>query len=66
MKGNWFDTSADIVNEATGQPVARIQRKLSGRELLGQQEYAVEVAGGVDKALMAAMCICMDEKNNES
>ncbi|CAI7615028.1 unnamed protein product [Penicillium pancosmium] len=67
MKGGWYDHSADIVNDKTGQTVARIDRKLlSGRDLVfGQQTYAVVVAPGVDAALIAALCICFDEKNNE-
>ncbi len=67
MKGNWFDSYADIVDESTGAIVARIDRKLlSGRDIFfGQQTYAVQVAPGADMALMAAMCICLDEKNNE-
>jgi len=68
MKGNFFDSAADIVDQKTGFVVGRINRKLlSGRDLLfGQQTYALTVAPGVDLALMVAMCICMDEKNNES
>ncbi|KAK0629506.1 tubby C-terminal-like domain-containing protein [Bombardia bombarda] len=68
MKGNWFDSAADIVDEKTGNTVARIDRKLlSGRDLLfGQQTYALTVAPNVDMALMVALCICMDEKNNET
>ncbi|KAJ5191923.1 uncharacterized protein N7498_010908 [Penicillium cinerascens] len=67
MKGGWYDHSADIVNHKTGQTVARIDRKLlSGRDLaFGQQTYAVIVAPGVDAALIAALCICFDEKNND-
>lgn len=67
MKGNWFDSAADIVDEKTNFVVGRIDRKLlSGRDLLfGQQTYALTVAPNVDLALMVAMCICMDEKNNE-
>lgn len=67
MKGGWYDHSADIVNEKTGQTVARIDRKLlSGRDFVfDQQTYAVIVAPGVDAALVAALCICFDEKNNE-
>ncbi|KAJ5630718.1 uncharacterized protein N7484_010818 [Penicillium longicatenatum] len=67
MKGGWFDHSADIVDDKSGQTVARIDRKLlSGRDLVfGQQTYAVVVAPGVDAALIAALCICFDEKNNE-
>ena len=47
--------------------VARVDRKmLSGNDILfGQQTYAVRVAPGVDMALIAALCICLDEKNNE-
>ena len=33
--------------------------------LIGKQMYGVEVAPGVDLALMAALCICLDEKTNE-
>ena len=67
MKGNWFDSAADIVDERNGAVVGRINRKLlSGRDLLfGQQTYALTVAPNVDMALMVALCICMDEKNNE-
>ncbi|KAL1845846.1 hypothetical protein Plec18167_009250 [Paecilomyces lecythidis] len=67
IKGGWFDHSADIVDEKTGHTVARINRKLlSGRDMIfGQQTYAVEVAPGIDAALIAALCICFDEKNNE-
>ncbi|ROT42192.1 hypothetical protein SODALDRAFT_326366 [Sodiomyces alkalinus F11] len=68
MGGNWFDTSADIVDESSGAVVARIDRKLlNAREWLGgQQTYALVVAPGVDMALMCALCICLDEKNNDS
>ncbi|KAH6959036.1 hypothetical protein FAVG1_03278 [Fusarium avenaceum] len=67
MKGSWFDFAADIFDKSTNTVVARIDRKLlSGRDVLfGQQTYALVVAPGVDMALMAALCICMDEKNNE-
>ncbi|GAB1315235.1 Tubby C-terminal-like domain-containing protein [Madurella fahalii] len=68
LKGNWFDTSAEIVDEATGATVARIDRKmLNARELVfGKQTYYLTVAPGADMALLAAMCICLDEKKNES
>ncbi|KAK9578432.1 hypothetical protein V6Z92_009107 [Aspergillus fumigatus] len=67
MKGNWLDTKVDIVDEATGAVVAQINRKLwQGREVFfDQQTYAVSVARGVDLALIAALCVCFDEKNNE-
>ncbi|KAL2169552.1 hypothetical protein VTG60DRAFT_5945 [Thermothelomyces hinnuleus] len=67
MRGNWFDTSADIVDAATGAVVARIDRKLfNARELLlGHQTYHVTIAPGADIALVVAMCVCLDEKRNE-
>ncbi|EFX00203.1 duf567 domain containing protein [Grosmannia clavigera kw1407] len=67
MSGNWFDTSASILDDSNGCTVARIDRKLcNGRQLLfGQQTYAVLVAPGVDLAVIAALCICLDEKDNE-
>lgn len=67
MSGNWLDTSANILDDSNGRAVARIVRQLfNGRQLLfGQQTYTVEVAPGVDMALIAALCICLDEKNNE-
>lgn len=66
MKGKFFDFTADIIDEAmNGMVVARIDRKLlSGKDIFfGQQTYGVHVAPGVDMALIAAMCICLDEKN---
>ncbi|CAN9207104.1 unnamed protein product [Alternaria alternata] len=68
MRGNFFDTQADILDEAQGGlVVARIDRKiLSGKDIFfGQQTYGVQIAPGVDMALIAALCICLDEKNNE-
>jgi alkaline phosphatase D len=67
MKGSWLDTSADIVDQASGATVARINRKLfNAREaIMGQQTYHVTVAPGVDMSLIVAMCICLDEKQNE-
>ncbi|KAJ9230289.1 hypothetical protein DTO207G8_8035 [Paecilomyces variotii] len=67
MKGNWLDNIVDIIDDHTGAVVARIDRKIfRGRELFfSKQTYGVVVAPGVDMALIAAMCICFDEKNNE-
>lgn len=68
MKGNFFDTRADITCETTGQVVATIDRKFfnSGEFFGSKQTYAVTVAPNVDMALIAAMCICLDERRNES
>lgn len=67
MSGNWLDSTADVVDKKTGGVVARINRELlSGRELFfGKETYAVAVAPGVDKSLIAALCICLDQKNNK-
>ena len=67
MKCNFLDTSAEIVDENTGATVARIDRKLFNlsEAFLGLQTYHLTVAPGVDMALLVAMCICLDEKNNE-
>ncbi|KAF9871038.1 duf567 domain protein [Colletotrichum karsti] len=68
MKGNWLSTSAEIVDTSNGQVVARIDRNaLKARDFFGgKQTYALTVAPGVDMALMAAMCICLDEKKNDN
>ncbi|KAK4247900.1 tubby C-terminal-like domain-containing protein [Corynascus novoguineensis] len=67
MKGDWFDTSADIVDASSGAIVARIDRQFfNARELLlGHQTYHVTIAPGADIALVVAMCVCLDEKRNE-
>ncbi|KAF2455905.1 tubby C-terminal-like domain-containing protein [Lineolata rhizophorae] len=67
MKGNFFDSRAEIVDESTGNLVAVIDRKfMNASELLfSQQTYALTVAPGVDMALMVAMCIALDEHRNE-
>lgn len=67
MTGNWLDTTADIVDAASGAVAARIDRKLfNARELLlGHQTYHVTIAPGVDVALIIAMCVCLDATQNE-
>lgn len=66
MKGNWLDTRGDIKDD-TGHVVARIDRKLlNARQLLFDQDsYGVVVAPGMDMAIVAAMCICLDDKAND-
>ncbi|KAJ0333688.1 hypothetical protein COL922a_010704 [Colletotrichum nupharicola] len=68
MKGNWLSTQADIVDSSTGQVLGRIDRNmLRARDFFGgKQTYALTVAPGVDMALMAALCICLDEKKNDN
>ncbi|KAG5747934.1 hypothetical protein H9Q72_007500 [Fusarium xylarioides] len=67
MNGSWHGYSANIVDTISDNVIARISRRLSGRDFLfGKQTYALEVRPGVDMALMVAMCICFDERNNEN
>ncbi|KAF2495288.1 DUF567-domain-containing protein [Lophium mytilinum] len=67
MKGDWLSTSGQIVDTSTGEVVATIDRKLlSGKDIFfGQQTYALTIAKGADMALMVAMCIALDEKNEK-
>lgn len=69
MKGNWRDSTADILDETRNVVVARITRKSMFKSFTtfatGQNEYGLTVAPGVDFALMAALCVCFDELNNE-
>ncbi|CAE6464152.1 unnamed protein product [Rhizoctonia solani] len=65
LRGSFFDRSAEVT--VNGQPVARISRQFlnSGELLFDQQTYYLTVAPGVDAAMMVALCVCMDEKQNE-
>ncbi|KAB8222965.1 tubby C-terminal-like domain-containing protein [Aspergillus novoparasiticus] len=67
MKGNWRSRKAAIVDAATGAVVAQIDRKrFNARQIFfHQQTYVVMVAPGVDLALITALCVCFDEKNND-
>ncbi|KAI5467914.1 tubby C-terminal-like domain-containing protein [Mariannaea sp. PMI_226] len=67
MKGNWLDYAAEIHDSKSNALVGRLSRKVfSAKDIIfDQQTYCLEVAPGVDMALMAALCICMDEKNND-
>lgn len=65
INGDWFDRSADIT--CAGQTVAHIGRSFFNvREIFAdKQTYFVKVAPGVDLTLIAALCVCLDEKENE-
>lgn len=67
MKGNFFDSKAEITCEGFPAPVATIDRqKWNLRDMVGgQQTYAVTVAPGVDMTLIAAMCVALDERQND-
>jgi uncharacterized protein YxjI len=68
MNGNWRDTTAEIVDAQSGAVAARIDRKVFNlREaVMDHQTYYLTVAPGVDVALMVALCVCLDEMQNES
>ncbi len=65
VKGDWLDRSATIT--MGGIVVATISRSfMNTRQIFGgQQTYYVTVAPGVDLSMMAAICVCLDEKENE-
>jgi len=65
VKGDWFDRSAKITMGDV--VVATIGRSFFNmREIFGdQQTYYVTVAPNVDLAMMAAICVCLDERENE-
>ncbi|WVQ77086.1 hypothetical protein IAR50_006769 [Cryptococcus sp. DSM 104548] len=66
LRGDFWGGSADI-SVVSGPVIAQISRDvMNAREIfVGHQTYYVAVAPGVDLALMAAMCICLDEMKNE-
>lgn len=66
MRGQFFDRSADITDEQ-GRVIAKIRREfVNMREVFaGNQTYGVEVAPGVDLALIAAIVVAVDEQRNE-
>ncbi|KAG7091161.1 hypothetical protein E1B28_010214 [Marasmius oreades] len=69
LRGDFFDRKASInLDTPDGPPVGHISRSFfNGREILfDQQSYCLTVAPGVDASLLAAICVCLDEKENEN
>ncbi|KAF5343433.1 hypothetical protein D9758_011858 [Tetrapyrgos nigripes] len=69
LRGDFFDRKASInLGSPDGPPLGHISRSfLNGREIIfDQQTYYLTVAPGVDAALLAAICVCLDEKENEN
>ena len=66
MAGSFFNKTATITNEATGEVVARIDRDFfnANQLLFDRQSYAVTVAPGVDMSLIVAMVVCLDERRD--
>jgi len=66
MKGGWLNFDAKIYNQASDEVAAVIQRQLTATDMLfGRQTYHVHVTPGYDLSVIAAMCICLDERKNE-
>jgi len=65
VKGDWFDRSASIT--FGGRPVAHISRSfMNYRQIFGdKQTYFVTVAPNVDLTMIAGLCVCLDEKEND-
>ena len=65
LKGDWTDRSAEIT--LNGRPVASIGRSFMnfGQLISDRQTYFVTCAPGVDLVLMAAICVCLDEREND-
>ena len=65
LKGDWLDRSAQVTLQ--GRPVASISRSFMnfGQLVSDRQTYYVSCAPGVDLILMAAICVCLDERENE-
>ena len=65
LKGDWLDRSAEVT--LGGRPVASISRDFVnfGQVFSDRQTYYVSCAPGVDLVLMAAVCVCLDERENE-
>ena len=65
LKGDWADRSAEVT--LGGRPVATISRSFMnfGQLVSDRQTYYVSCAPGVDLVLMAAICVCLDERENE-
>ncbi|KAG8533269.1 uncharacterized protein KY384_002052 [Bacidia gigantensis] len=65
LKGDWLDRSAEVTLQ--GRPVATISRSFLnfGQLVSDKQTYYVNCAPGVDLVLMAAICVCLDEREND-
>ena len=65
LKGDWKDRSAEV--SLRGPTLATISRSFMnfGQLVSDRQTYYVNCAPGVDLVLMAAVCVCLDERENE-
>lgn len=68
LRGDFFDRAATItLGNEEGPVVGRISRDFfNAREIFsGQQTYFLTIAPGVDVALLAAICVILDETEND-
>ncbi|CAK1356749.1 hypothetical protein CB0940_12035 [Cercospora beticola] len=68
VKGDWLDRSAKITLASDrDRVVAQMSRSfLNAREVIGnKQTYFITVAPGVDLSLIAAICVAIDEREND-
>ncbi|KAF2207234.1 hypothetical protein CERZMDRAFT_51442 [Cercospora zeae-maydis SCOH1-5] len=68
VKGDWLDRSAKITLASDrDRVVAQMSRSfLNAREIVGnKQTYYVTVAPNVDLSLIAAICVAIDEREND-
>ncbi|KAI5803621.1 tubby C-terminal-like domain-containing protein [Peziza echinospora] len=67
INGDFFDRNAKITLGEGGQVVGRIDRNFAtlGEVFGDQQTYFLRVAPGVDGLMLAAVCVCLDEKAND-
>jgi len=70
LKGDWRDKRGVIYHgepKQGGVPIAKIYRQMTGKGMLfGVDDYFLEIAPGVDIALMVTMCIALDEHVRDS
>jgi uncharacterized protein YxjI len=68
LRGDFFDRKATItLGSPEGPIVGTVSRSfLNMREIFAdKQTYFLTIAPGVDLTLLAALCVCLDETENE-
>ncbi|KAF8313806.1 hypothetical protein DL93DRAFT_2097533 [Clavulina sp. PMI_390] len=65
IEGNWLDRKVDLSINNTGQRAGRIMRKIMTMRNVfgGASTYTLQVAPGVDVAMMITLCVAIDMKN---
>ncbi|BEI80778.1 hypothetical protein CcaverHIS002_0113070 [Cutaneotrichosporon cavernicola] len=60
ITGRWPGDIVEIFWQ--GHLIALIMRQFTKRDIVGQNTYIMTVAPNVDLCIMAALCVCMDER----